>query len=806
MFCKHYLIGAMAFIGLGAQAQTTTSQLPETSTADSPKLYTIQNTRNSRNAQWNTSVPTLYQTADEVLDASDLFYFVSDADATASSGSIAVKIANLAADGYCASTTSFTAGGTTWYIKAHTATERGTTCTGYVIDQSSAFSGNTAWNDAGGRGANISVWTHDNIGSIWTITATTFDAYFTKIKDDKLSLAGSTKLFHGEEAFNTFSTTVNGIATPTDKASLISALTTLGNAFSQYNATTTSADNYVTIKSLGKSNYITSAKGKPTLSAESAGGTGGTRIWKVESTTDGKVKFYSPLTGKYFGYAAAVNQEYPYATSDDEAGTFTLSPVSGKENTYNIVDGHNDANHPYFHDNTAGRLLFWSDKDNVNNQWIISTPSEAELSNFNARLSLKEALADTGDSDGSLVTNSADGLPGYHYTSTTESDATKLNAQITAAENALFDANQTDDQLTAQTTTVKDLDINVEANNVDTRYYRIVCANRSAGSVITADPYNTTTDGELTNTAISYLPASETTVLKSLWQAKRSGDGYTLTHLNSGQGIPAIVQSTALLSLSDAEASYTLLPYAPKAKAWTLGYTYRGKTYYVTTMATGEGNAILGYNLPNDPGAGWKFEEVTSVPLTIGEGGYATICSPVTLQIAEADRAKLEAYYCFDDPDDDSKTMIKATAEGIIPASTGLLLKGEPGTYNVQLAPDATMANDTQNDMVGCTHADHSLTAGSFYVISNEDGVAAFRQAMYTQSKANKAYLPKKEGTAARVRYLSLFNDGNVTGIGSAEAKDGQKATKWYDLNGRPALYPAQGIYVNDKGEKYLFK
>ena len=74
---------------------------------------------------------------------------------------------------------------------------------------------------------------------------------------------------------------------------------------------------------------------------------------------------------------------------------------------------------------------------------------------------------------------------------------------------------------------------------------------------------------------------------------------------------------------------------------------------------------------------------------------------------------------------------------------------------------------------------------------------------------ANKAYLPKTsindtvEGASADA--LSFTLGGDTTGIATAQSES-QRSAKYYDLSGRRVLFPANGIFVTDKGEKVFVK
>ena len=89
--------------------------------------------------------------------------------------------------------------------------------------------------------------------------------------------------------------------------------------------------------------------------------------------------------------------------------------------------------------------------------------------------------------------------------------------------------------------------------------------------------------------------------------------------------------------------------------------------YYYHSDAAGSGNDGAHYR--------YFLEKVTSLPVTITAAGYASLYSPVALTIP----AEVTAYV---GSVAGSTLTLTSIDDGIIPANTGVVLKGAAGTHN----------------------------------------------------------------------------------------------------------------------------
>jgi len=137
--------------------------------------------------------------------------------------------------------------------------------------------------------------------------------------------------------------------------------------------------------------------------------------------------------------------------------------------------------------------------------------------------------------------------------------------------------------------------------------------------------------------------------------------------------------------------------------------------------------------------------------------------------------------------------------DGIIPAQTGVVIRGAEGTYTFTESNAAGTAV-SGNLLVGYAGTDEYTrvalpTGATVYVLTTMDEVAAFyRKEADFRLYNHKAYL-KVDGTQ-NVRSLAIrFSDDDTTGI-EPSTLNTQPSTVIYDLQGRRVLNPTKGIYI----------
>ena len=189
----------------------------------------------------------------------------------------------------------------------------------------------------------------------------------------------------------------------------------------------------------------------------------------------------------------------------------------------------------------------------------------------------------------------------------------------------------------------------------------------------------------------------------------------------------------------------------------------------------------------------WTIEEVTTLPVTITSAGYATFYCPVAVTLPKG----LEAYYVGETTNNLAKMTL---IEGVIPANTGVILKGSEGTYDLTIDGEAVAL---ENNKLSGTVAAAYITEDA-YVLSKVNEVVGFNKAAKNQqsnsswlNNAFKAYLPANAVTTADARFLVFsFGDDNETAIENVESTESTADAVVYDLAGRRVQNAQKGVFI----------
>ena len=205
--------------------------------------------------------------------------------------------------------------------------------------------------------------------------------------------------------------------------------------------------------------------------------------------------------------------------------------------------------------------------------------------------------------------------------------------------------------------------------------------------------------------------------------------------------------------------------------------------------------------LPTGDGYKWYVEEVTELPVTVTEAGFATLYAPVALTVP----TEVKAYTVT--INGDWATLNEITS-GIIPANTGVVIAGAngeaaaEGTYNFAIT---TTEETLESDLRGSVAATYYTEAGTYYALAQVDGVVGFYKDAFNNSRfqnnSHKAYL-YVAGSANAASYSFRFGEG-TTGVEKVEMRN--EKSEIYDLTGRRVENPSNGIYIIN-GVKVLVK
>ena len=229
-------------------------------------------------------------------------------------------------------------------------------------------------------------------------------------------------------------------------------------------------------------------------------------------------------------------------------------------------------------------------------------------------------------------------------------------------------------------------------------------------------------------------------------------------------------------------------------------------------------------NEQNNNGSAWRIVEVenptiTSVDLTIGEAGYATLYLGCAVTVPAGVKAFPVTV--------DGNWAVFGEALTTIPANTGVVIAGENGkaatadTYKFNYAAPVNAIEG--NKLAGSTidtyvegsayvlgyinvadEGEEERKEVGFYTAALNLGAGGTTGTTHFKNNANKAYLPKTEGMSA-ASYSFRFEGEGTTGIEQI-TDNREQSTVIYDLTGRRIeAITAPGVYIVN-GKKVLVK
>lgn len=333
----------------------------------------------------------------------------------------------------------------------------------------------------------------------------------------------------------------------------------------------------------------------------------------------------------------------------------------------------------------------------------------------------------------------------------------------------------------------------------DGGYYRLHCAPVRGNFVLAVDAENM----GLKSAAPSTSDASQ------IWKAVRTDDGkYKLM----AQGY-AIGGDNSLSLVDEAEAATF---YFGKNLTTDSNGDPNLIWFFDTTHAESNNDKASGSTalnvdqslnitlLPNRYGASaWLVEEVKTLDVTmntVGDETWATLYLPFSVTTPEG----VTAY--TGTQKDENTVGLTDVKDGIIPAQTGVVLKGTATTCPLTLTNDAVAP--VEGNIFTGTCLPISVTPETlenYYVLSTLQGVIGlyWPQEGTTALAANKAYIDNTPAAGA-AGYRFVFGDDTTVGINGAQFGQPSDAP-YYDLSGRRVAQPAKGIYIHN-GKKVFIK
>ncbi len=210
----------------------------------------------------------------------------------------------------------------------------------------------------------------------------------------------------------------------------------------------------------------------------------------------------------------------------------------------------------------------------------------------------------------------------------------------------------------------------------------------------------------------------------------------------------------------------------------------------------------------------WVQDPLTNQPMlkifanaayTVPSSGIGTFSAKAKFALPDG----LNAYYCKGYTDG----QISAVAiNGVVPANTGVLLKGTPGETYTLTRTNSEAATVTDNALVAVTeetfitqtvdidgvqYTNFGLSGGVFKKVNSSGGTV----------KANRAYLQIPSiALSAAAEGIMLVWDEETDGISSLSTNPSpSREVIYYDLQGRRVAKPAKGLYIVN-GKKVIIK
>lgn len=225
-----------------------------------------------------------------------------------------------------------------------------------------------------------------------------------------------------------------------------------------------------------------------------------------------------------------------------------------------------------------------------------------------------------------------------------------------------------------------------------------------------------------------------------------------------------------------------------------------GDDFTITASVTPTKEEFATSNITVRPLVELGYLDILPVTAPISSYGWATFSSAYALDFSKATEG-LEAYMITGH---DGSVVTKAQVTGTVPAGTGLLLKGDEGSYTIPVVGSSD-TNVSANKLVAGTGASISAEEGKTkYVlgVNTTTNEAEFQKIVGTAATvaAGKAYLQFNEViSGARALRMSFGDETAVENV-KAAAETAKKNGAYLE-NGKIAIYK-NGVKYNVAGQQ----
>ena len=191
-----------------------------------------------------------------------------------------------------------------------------------------------------------------------------------------------------------------------------------------------------------------------------------------------------------------------------------------------------------------------------------------------------------------------------------------------------------------------------------------------------------------------------------------------------------------------------------------------------------------------------NLSTIESYELTVSDAGWSTLYLGYNVIIPDG----VTCYYISDFKEG---TVLLEEVEKILPANTAVIIKAEPGTYELKVTEESSEIESLMNGTVKNKYIDKDA-----YVLGIVEGEVGLYKAKMNGgvflNNANKAYLPVSAVSSSAQAANGLKFRFETTGIEGVSAVKGEKVI--FDLAGRKLNdMSAPGIYIVN-GKKVMVK
>lgn len=321
--------------------------------------------------------------------------------------------------------------------------------------------------------------------------------------------------------------------------------------------------------------------------------------------------------------------------------------------------------------------------------------------------------------------------------------------------------------------------------------------------------------------------SSEVGTMSTLFRFTESDDHdatnqhYLLRHLNSGMYLGGLdAEGCAIFVTDRADAHTYAVEWSQEKPGETLLLDVtEGAAKYLCNMANASAEQADVNSAARNEGSGavaegnkLQVKETPTYKVSInGDAKHATLCLPFPVELPSG----VNAYYISGC---DNKSFELSSFNDWVADGPVVIAANTPAILNADITTTTTFELPIRLGTAGVHPTDAILLKGtgvkrtgmverSYYVLANKSQGLGFYISVSPTFKANSAFIPANAlssyGTTLSQGYTFRWKDQS-TGIDAIDADAADQEVRYFDLQGRPVLYPTHGIFINSKGQKVL--